>query len=139
VNAVDQFISAPVVPMANMMPVFVSPTLFPIRVTPVPKVSIFSLLLKVFQSVAESAPVVVVFAILIPNTPVVLLYVSGPRAESAVSPILFATVPERERRSEFVVTSDPERIQIFAVFVVICPESVMRAPESASCARRSVK
>jgi hypothetical protein len=77
-----------------------------------------------------------------------------------VSPILFATVPERERRSVLAVTrspenveishtavarfelvsiSDPERLQILAVFVVICPESVIRAPERASCARVSVK
>ncbi len=134
--------------------------LLPTRVIPVPKVRTDSLELKVFQSVAESAPVVVEFARSIPNTPVVLLYVSGPRAESAVSQILFATVPERERRSvlvvarspesvaishtavarfELVVAREPERVQIFAVFVVICPESVMRAPERAACARVSVK
>jgi hypothetical protein len=53
------------------------------------------LLLKVLQSVVESAPVVVELAVEMPNTPVVLLYVSGPRAESAVSPILVASAPER--------------------------------------------
>jgi hypothetical protein len=122
-------------------------------VIPVPKVRTDSLELKVFQSIAESAPVVVEFARSIPNTPVALLYVRGPRAERAVSPILFATVPESERRSEFVVASDPERVAIFPIAVArlpervpMLPESVLillpmfaREPERASCARRSVK
>jgi hypothetical protein len=42
------------------------------------------LLLNVIQSVPVSAPVVVELAVLIPNTPVVLLYVSGPSAEREV-------------------------------------------------------
>jgi hypothetical protein len=146
VNAVDQFISVPVVPMAKVIPVFVSPILFPIRVTPVPKVRTDSLELKVFQSVAERAPVVVVFAMLIPNTPVVLLYVSGPRAESAVNQILLATVPERVERLLLVVARDPESEKIFEFVAVRLPErvhilpvSVFTVPERAFCARVSVK
>ena len=80
--------------------------------------------MKVFQSVDERAPVVVEFAVRIPNTPVRLLYVRGHTAERAVSPILVATVDERvERvpdnvdtvvvrfeRFEFVVSREPERV-----------------------------
>lgn len=60
-----------------------------------PNVRADCLLLKIFQSVPVSAPVVVELAVEIPNTPVVLLYVSGQFAESAVSPILVAMAHER--------------------------------------------
>mgnify|MGYP006338156791 CR=1 FL=1 len=69
-----------------------------------------TLLLNIFQSVAESAPVVVEFAILIPNTPVRLLYVRGPSTEREVSDILVATTPLRVARL-------PERDEIFPVAV----------------------
>jgi hypothetical protein len=85
-----------------------------------------------FQSVADSAPVVVASDILIPNTPVELSYESGPSAERAVSPILFDTVPESDRRSEFVFASAPESVLILMPIFAI-------DPESAFCARASVK
>lgn len=59
------------------------PTVLPIRESQLLNVRIFSLLLKVFQSVAVSTPVVVIFALTIPNTPVRLLYVSGPVTQRA--------------------------------------------------------
>jgi hypothetical protein len=220
VNAVDQLVSVPVVPIAKVIPVFVSSTVFPTRVIPVPKISTFSLVLNVFQSVAERAPVVdvparareipvpaierplavpivptlllkvfqsvedshqlavvvactiafcfvlkvfqsielkypfvLVVACPIANTPVVLSYVSGPRAERLVSQILFDTVPESDRISVLVVESHPERVTIsqvavarFELVVMSDPESthillLMFAivPERASCARLDVK
>ena len=79
--------------------------------------------MKVFQSVDERAPVVVEFAVRIPNTPVRLLYVRGHTAERAVSPILVATVDER-------VASDPEREDTFELVVVRLVFVVARLPES---------
>jgi hypothetical protein len=81
-----------------------------------------TLLLKVIQSATERAPVVVEFAIAMPNTPVRLLYVSGQFAESDVSPILLATVPEREVRF-------PERVFTVAISVERFHESVFRFHE----------
>ena len=80
-----------------------------------------SLLLNVFQSVAERAPVVVELAMLMPNTPETLLYVSGQSAESEVRVILVATVPERVLRL-------PERVAMLDVFVAVCPERVEMFP-----------
>jgi hypothetical protein len=80
------------------------------------------LLLKVFQSVEERAPVVVEFAVRIPNTPVRLLYVSGHTAESAVSPILVATVEEREAR-------EPDMLVTLLLVVVREPEREAREPD----------
>jgi hypothetical protein len=95
-----------------------------------------TLLLNIFQSVAESAPVVVEFAILIPNTPVRLLYVRGPSAEREVSDILVATTPlrvltvhEREVRFVFVVLRLPESVAIFPVAVARFVFVVERLPE----------
>ena len=109
-----------------------------------------SLLLNIFQSVAERAPVVVEFAVRIPNTPVRLLYVSGHTAERAVSPILVATVevreareperfvtlllrvdtePESEVRFELVVARFPERVEIVVLRVDTEPERDTRFPE----------
>ena len=51
------------------------------------------LLLNVFQSIAERAPVVEVFAMVIPNTPEPELYVRGQFAERAVREI-----PQRPAR-----------------------------------------
>ena len=95
-----------------------------------------SLLLNVFQSVAERAPVVVEFAVRIPNTPVRLLYVSGHTAERAVSPILVATVdervarePEKEVRLEERILTVPERA-LRLLFVIVRLEFVVaRLPE----------
>jgi hypothetical protein len=78
-----------------------------------------SLLLKVVQSVPVSAPVVVALAFPIENTHVRLLYVSGPTAERAVSPIFVATTPERVVRFVFVSARLPERVEIFAVLVAV--------------------
>ena len=96
----------------------------------------FILLLNVFQSVAERAPVVVEFAVRIPNTPVRLLYVSGHTAERAVSPILVATVdervarePERDVRLDERILTVPERL-LRLLFVVVRLELVVaRFPE----------
>ncbi len=44
------------------------------------------------------------------NAPVVLLYASGPSAESDVRVIFVATVHERVARLLFVVARDPERV-----------------------------
>ena len=92
--------------------------------------------MNVFQSVAERAPVVVEFAVRIPNTPVRLLYVSGHTAERAVSPILVATVdervatvPERDVRLEERILTVPERL-LRLLFVVVRLELVVaRFPE----------
>ena len=78
--------------------------------------------MKVFQSVDERAPVVVEFAVRIPNTPVRLLYVRGHTAERAVSPILVATVDERAERV-------PERDVRLAERPLTVPESQVRLEE----------
>ena len=95
-----------------------------------------NLLLNVFQSVDERAPVVVELAVRIPNTPVRLLYVSGHTAERAVSPILVATVDERVASDPdrlvtlvFVVARLPESEAIFAVWVAIVDSAVVTRPE----------
>jgi hypothetical protein len=75
------------------------------------------LLLNVVQSVPVSAPVVVELAFQRENTPVVLLYERGQRAESEVSPIFVATTPERVERLALVVARFPERVDIFPVAV----------------------
>lgn len=108
------------------------------------------LLLNIFQSVAERAPVVVVFAVRRENTPVRLLYERGQRAERAVSPILVDTVevrverepervftvPESEVRLEFVVERlvfvvlrFHERVFILELVVLRVEFVVMRLPE----------
>ncbi len=92
-------------------------TLLPTLESPFEKLRAFSLLLNVFQSVAERAPVVVEFAIAIPNTPERLLYVRGQRTERDVRDIFDATVAERETR-------EPERVDISASEAVTRPESV---------------
>ena len=65
-----------------------SEIVFPTLESPVLNVRTDSFELNVFQSVLERYPLVPVVACPIENTPVVLLYASGPDAESAVSPIL---------------------------------------------------
>jgi hypothetical protein len=67
--------------------------LLPTLESPFEKLKAFSLLLNVFQSVAERAPVVVEFAIAIPNTPERLLYVRAQRTEREVRLIEFVTFP----------------------------------------------
>ena len=86
----------------------------------------FCFALKRFQSDAERAPVVVEFAIFIPKTPVVLLYVSGPFAERDVSPIFVATVPERVLRFPERVFTFPERVRILPVAVARLAFVVLR-------------
>jgi hypothetical protein len=95
-----------------------------------------TLLLKIFQSTPVIAPVVDEFAILIPNTPFVLLYVSGPFAERDRREILVArthesvsmvvqrvlTVPER-------LNTVPERERKFVERVSTLPERLKREPE----------
>ena len=93
--------------------------------------------MNVFQSVAERAPVVVEFAVRIPNTPVRLLYVSGHTAERAVSPILVATVDERVERVPDKLVTLLFVVARFELRVDTVPESeatvefvVERLPES---------
>jgi hypothetical protein len=116
--------SVPIVPTPNVCVTPVSPLIDP------------TLLLNVFQSVAESAPVVVEFAILIPNTPVRLLYVRGPSTEREVSDILVATTPESvfteplsELRFAFVVTRLPESVDTVVLRVEREPERELTLPE----------
>ncbi len=97
------------------LPPSVRPIVFPILVSPVLKVRRFSLLLNIFQSVAERAPVVVELAVRRENTPERLLYERGQRAERAVSPILVATVVVRVER-------EPERVDTFVFVVARLPE-----------------
>jgi hypothetical protein len=84
------------------------------------------LLLNVFQSVPVSAPVVVEFAFQIENTPVVLLYERGPRAEREVSPIFVATTPERVARLALVRARLPERVFTVHERVAMLPVAVAR-------------
>ena len=102
--------------------------------------------MNILQSVAERAPVVVELAVRIPNTPVRLLYVSGHTAESAVSPILVATVdvraerePEREVKLLERLATVPESVFTVPESVLILPVIVATVPLRAFCARVSVK
>jgi len=79
--------------------------------------------LKVFQSVAERAPVVVELAVRRENTPVRLLYVRGQRAERAVSPIFVATVVVRVAREPEIVFTVPESEVRLELVVARLPES----------------
>ncbi len=126
------------------VPASVSP--FAVEINPI-------LLLNVFQSSTESTPVRDEEAVFIPNTPVVLLYVSGPFADRDVSPILVATTPERVARLPeielifpvavlrfvFVVERFVVRVEIFPVAVAMLLFMIERDPERASCARGIVK
>lgn len=76
-----------------------------------------TLLLNVVQSIPVIAPVVVEFAIFIPNTPVKLLYVRGPFAESDEREILVATTHERVFRLPERLNTVPETERIFPVAV----------------------
>jgi hypothetical protein len=99
---------------------------FPTRVSPPPNVRIFSLLLKVFQSVSERNPLLDVVACVSVNIHVRLLYVSGhTAAERAVRPIFVATVDTSAERV-------PERVEML-------PERVAIVPERAFCALVFVK
>jgi hypothetical protein len=89
-----------------------------------------SLLLKVFQSVDERAPVVVVLAIFMANTQVVLLYVIGQRAERLVRAILLATTHERVFMVPLRVFTVPEREVMLAIAVVRVPERVFTDHET---------
>ena len=80
--------------------------------------------MKVFQSVAERAPVVVELAVRRENTPVRLLYVRGQRAESAVSPIFVATVVVRVAREPDTVLRFPESVDTLVFVVEREPERV---------------
>jgi hypothetical protein len=100
------------------------------------------LLLNVFQSVLERNPLADDVACARVKTPVRLLYESGHTAESAVSPILVATVdmsdervperdvtvPERVETVVFVVESDPERVEIFVTAVARLEERIFAIP-----------
>jgi hypothetical protein len=84
------------------------------------------LLLNVFQSIPVSAPVEVAFAFQIENTPVILLYERGPRAEREVSPILVATTPDRVERFVLVSARLPERVLTVHERVAMLPVAVAR-------------
>ena len=82
-----------------------------------------SLLLNIVQSMPVSAPVVLILAFMIPNSPVPLLYVSGPLTESEVRLILELNVFQSATESDPVVLTDarpresccPERESPFGV------------------------
>jgi len=95
-----------------------------------------TLLLKVVQSIQVIAPVVVEFAIFIPNTPVRLLYVTGPFAERDVREILVATTHERVFTVVERVFTEPERLNTvhererkLVASVLTLPERLKRVPE----------
>lgn len=67
-----------------------------------------TLLLNIFQSAAERAPVVEVLAILMPNTHVVLLYVSGPVVERFARDIFVHWSFSIAERTVSVATTEPD-------------------------------
>ena len=81
----------------------------------------------------------VVFAILMPKRPVVLLYVIGQLAEREVSPIFVPRIPERDRISPVAVARFVKRVAIFPVAVARLVWILRIDPERAFCARESLK
>jgi hypothetical protein len=77
------------------------------------------LLLNVFQSVLERNPLADDVACARVKTPVRLLYESGHTAESAVSPILVATVDMSDERVPERDVTVPERVAMSPVAVAI--------------------
>ncbi len=104
-------------------------TVFPTRESPLLKLRTFSFPLKRFQSLIDNAPVVVLFAILIPNIPLLLLYVRGPFAESDVSQIFVATTPLKLNRFLERVLRLPDNVLKFVVRLNRFPDNVLKFVE----------
>ncbi len=105
------------------------PILFPTRASQVLKVSTFSLLLNIFQSVDVRYPSSDAVACERANTPERLLYVSGTSTESDVRDIFVASVPESTLTVPERDEREPERVTTVVLRVDTVPERVFREPE----------